>query len=304
MREHAARHLADRERACVGDLARLEHDVGLRRRRSRSGSSRRLLPRRSAPCSGARRGSRGLRASCTCRSRRRRPCSRRAGRRPGGWRRRGWLRRARRVKVRPLGWTVTCEGHAGSLGGVMFGILGLVSDDSPDFALKPEPPRRPARALPPRARADRRLRRRRPARRAACCAARWRLLALTSSPERVARACAPPASCRCVGDLDRPATLRPARRPRRRACCTWRRRRRSGAAATRAPRALLRGAGAVAAPARAWSTARPAASTATAAARGSTRPRPLRAGAPPRARRRVDAERALRALRPRRRRRA
>ena len=63
---------------------------------------------------------------------------------------------------------------------------GICRSEPADFALKPESPRRPAGALSPRARADRRLRRRRPARGARCCAARVRVLALTSSPQRVA----------------------------------------------------------------------------------------------------------------------
>ena len=83
-------------------------------------------------------------------------------------------------------------------------------------------PRSTARldALPARFRrptpADRRLRRRRPARRCGCCAGRWRVLALTSTPGTRRRRCAPPALVP-LRRRPRPAgDARPPRRPGRR----------------------------------------------------------------------------------------
>ena len=112
-----------------------------------------------------------------------------------------------------------------------------------------------------------------------------------------ARRCARRALCRCVGNLDEPATLARlagladavlhlAPPPR-------------AGASRPAHRAPAAGAGAPAAACGASSTPAPAASTATAAARASTRPAPLQARPPTRARRRVDAERAPALVRPR-----
>src|SRR4051812_27139891 len=66
------------------------------------------------------------------------------------------------LKVRPLGCTVTWNGPAAAGALVMFRYPRRLAslDQSRDFALKPEPSRRPAGALQARARAGRRLRRR------------------------------------------------------------------------------------------------------------------------------------------------
>ena len=103
----------------------------------------------------------------------------------------------------------------------VLGILGLFCSRTPDFALKPKPPRRVARALSPRARADRRLRRCRHARGAAA-AGRVRLLALTSTPGARAGA-ARGRHHPLLGNLDdRPRCAGWRAWPR--AWCTWRRR--------------------------------------------------------------------------------
>src|SRR3954465_15910979 len=70
------------------------------------------------------------------------------------------------LKVRPLGCTVTWNGPAAAGALVMFRYPRRLAslDQSRDFALKPEPSRRPAGALAAPPRAGRRMRRRRLAR--------------------------------------------------------------------------------------------------------------------------------------------
>ena len=122
------------------------------------------------------------RASCTCTSRRRRPCSRRACRCPGGSRPPGSLRPGSTLNERPLGCTVTWKGPAGAWALVMYWVSSgsLSSNDS----ILPSN-QSPLGALPARFRRERvlivgcgdvglRV--------ARALAGRVRLLALTSSP--------------------------------------------------------------------------------------------------------------------------
>ena len=154
--------------------------------------------------------------------------------------------------------------------GHVLGILGLFCSRTHDFALKPKPPRRVARALSPRARADRRLRRCRHAR-----GARAAGQGPAAGADLVARPDAGAARAAGItplpGNLDQPATLARlaglatrvvhlAPPPGEGNVQWWRDLRTARVAA---------GPAAAQPAGRRWCTARPAACTATAAAKGS-----------------------------------
>jgi hypothetical protein len=80
----------------AGDLARLQHHVAVRYAAAGQHHAGGFFLGGSAPCSGAHRGPRCRSSLCICMSRRRHPCSRRAGRCPGGCRRPAGSHRHRR----------------------------------------------------------------------------------------------------------------------------------------------------------------------------------------------------------------
>src|SRR6185369_662533 len=170
-RDHARRHLPDREGAFVGDLARLQHDVGLRHAAAREDETGGFLFRAErlalvqavdhepfellalARSTGAILAAIGHADALADRRGKNRfagiDAERAAAGLHGDLERSCWALSARHVCEYPR-------------------LLSL--ERIADFALKPVPPRRAAGALSPRTRADRRLRRRGLARRA--CAER------------------------------------------------------------------------------------------------------------------------------------
>ena len=175
------------------------------------------------------------------------------------------------VKLRPLGSTLTLKLIFGILGGSVLLLDRAGLPATPNFAFKPESPRRAARAFSPPARAHHRLRRCRPARGPPAAAP-----AQGHRADLVRRAACRP----CAGSASRRCWAIWTMRPRcagwpdwRRAWCIWRRRpatTRTGAM-TRARWRCCALCACAACRSR-WCMARPAACMAIAAASGSMKP--------------------------------